>query len=152
MGFLRQEYRSGLPFPPPGDPPAPGVGPVSPASSALAGGVFTTEAPAKPQPGANTFVNSSSMVLASYPAETNGHKLSSLKQELILSQFQRSEVRSSQVSHLGRIRQLLVAAGIPLLMAFLLMEAQIQSLPPRSCSFSSLCSLTPTTSLSQGHL
>ena len=85
MGFPRQEYRSGLPFPPPGDPPDPGVEPVSAASSALAGGFSTTEPPAKPQPGANAFVNSSSLVLASCPAETNDHKLSSLKQELILS-------------------------------------------------------------------
>ena len=31
MGFSRQEYWSGLPFPPPGDPPNPGIEPVSPA-------------------------------------------------------------------------------------------------------------------------
>ena len=30
MGFLRQEYRSGLPFPSPGDIPDPGIEPVSP--------------------------------------------------------------------------------------------------------------------------
>ena len=29
MGFPRQEYWSGLPFPPPGDPPNPGIEPVS---------------------------------------------------------------------------------------------------------------------------
>jgi len=38
--FSRQEYWSGLPFPPPGDLPNPGIKPVSPA---LAGGFFTTE-------------------------------------------------------------------------------------------------------------
>ena len=38
MGFSRQEYWSGLPFPPPGDLPDPGIEPTSPASSALAGG------------------------------------------------------------------------------------------------------------------
>ena len=38
-GFSRQEYLSGLPFPPPGDLPDPGVERVS----ALAGGFFTTE-------------------------------------------------------------------------------------------------------------
>ena len=32
MAFSRQEYWSGLPFLPPGDPPDPGVEPVSPAS------------------------------------------------------------------------------------------------------------------------
>ena len=46
MGFPRQEYWSGLPFPPPGDLPAPGIKPVSPAS---AGRFFTTEPPGKPR-------------------------------------------------------------------------------------------------------
>ena len=40
MGFSRQEYWSGLPFPPLGDLPDLGTEPVSPA---LAGGFFTTE-------------------------------------------------------------------------------------------------------------
>ena len=48
MGFPRQEYWSGLPFPSPGYLPDPGVEPVSPASPALAGGFFTTEPPGKP--------------------------------------------------------------------------------------------------------
>ena len=34
VGFPRQEYWSGLPFPPPGDLPNPGVEPKSPASQA----------------------------------------------------------------------------------------------------------------------
>ena len=37
MGFSRQEYWSGLPFPPPQDLPDPGIEPMSPA---LAGGFF----------------------------------------------------------------------------------------------------------------
>ena len=41
MGFSRQEYWNGLPFPPPGDLPDPGIEPMSPASPALAGGFFT---------------------------------------------------------------------------------------------------------------
>ena len=45
MGFSRQEYRSGLPFPPPGDLPDPRMEP----SSALASGFFTTKPPGKPQ-------------------------------------------------------------------------------------------------------
>ena len=44
MGFFRQEYWSGLPFPPPGNLPDPGIEPVSPA---LAGKFFTTEASGK---------------------------------------------------------------------------------------------------------
>ena len=35
MGFFRQEYWSGLPFPPPGDLPNPGIEPESPVASAL---------------------------------------------------------------------------------------------------------------------
>ena len=34
MGFCRQEYWSGLPCPPPGDLPDPGIEPVSPAAPA----------------------------------------------------------------------------------------------------------------------
>ena len=45
MGFPRQEYWSGLPFPCPRDLPNPGVEPESPA---LTGGFFTAEPP-KPQ-------------------------------------------------------------------------------------------------------
>ena len=45
MGFSRQEYWRGLPFPPPGDLPDTGIKPVSPA---LAGGFFTTEPPERP--------------------------------------------------------------------------------------------------------
>jgi len=44
VGFSRQEYWSGLPFPPPGDLPNPGIEPISPVSPALAGGFFTTSA------------------------------------------------------------------------------------------------------------
>ena len=42
MGFSRQEFWSGLPFPPPGDLPHPGIEPMSLTSSALAGWFFTT--------------------------------------------------------------------------------------------------------------
>ena len=44
MGFSRQEYCSGLPCPPPGDPPYPRIEPASFMSPALAGGFFTTSA------------------------------------------------------------------------------------------------------------
>ena len=46
MGFPKQEYWIGLPFPSPGDPPDPGIEPVS---SALAGELFTTEPSGKLQ-------------------------------------------------------------------------------------------------------
>ena len=45
MGFSRQEYWSGLPFPSPGDLPNPGIEPMSPALQADA---LTSEPPGKP--------------------------------------------------------------------------------------------------------
>ena len=45
MGFSRQEYLSGLPFPSPGDLPNPGVEPGSPSFQADA---LTSEPPGKP--------------------------------------------------------------------------------------------------------
>ena len=42
VGFLRQEYWSGLPLSSPGDLPDPGI---EPESTALAGRFFTTEPP-----------------------------------------------------------------------------------------------------------
>ena len=45
MGFPRQEYWSGLPFPFPGDLPNPGIEPGSPALQADA---LTSEPPGKP--------------------------------------------------------------------------------------------------------
>ena len=43
-GFSRQEYWSGLPCPPPGNLPNPGIEPTSLTSPALAGRFFTTSA------------------------------------------------------------------------------------------------------------
>ena len=42
MGFSRQEYWSGLPIPPPGDLPDPGIEPEYLMPPALAGRFFTT--------------------------------------------------------------------------------------------------------------
>ena len=44
MGVSRQEYWNGLPCPPPGDLPNPGIEPMYPMSLAQAGGFFTTNA------------------------------------------------------------------------------------------------------------
>ena len=44
IGFSRQEYWNGLPCPPPGDLPDPGIKPTSLMSPALAAGFFTTSA------------------------------------------------------------------------------------------------------------
>ena len=48
MGFSRQEYWSGLPFPSPGDLPDLGIEPGSPTLQADA---LTSEPPGKPTPG-----------------------------------------------------------------------------------------------------
>ena len=57
MGFSRQEYWSGLPFPSPGDLPDPGIEPRSPTFQAEA---LTSEPPGKPyiyKPTANIILN-----------------------------------------------------------------------------------------------
>ena len=63
MEFSRQEYWSGLPFPPPEDLPDPGIKPMSLTSPALAGGFFTTVPPGKPHEiwGKATNLNPSSL-------------------------------------------------------------------------------------------
>ena len=48
MGFSRQEYKSGLPFPPPGVLLDPEIKPRSHLSPALAGEFFITMPPGKP--------------------------------------------------------------------------------------------------------
>ena len=48
LGYSRQEYWSGLPFPSPGDLSHLGIKTTSSASPALVGGFFTTEPPGKP--------------------------------------------------------------------------------------------------------
>ena len=48
MEVFRQEYKSGLPFPPPGDLPNPWIEPAAPVSLALVGRFFTTVPSEKP--------------------------------------------------------------------------------------------------------
>ena len=62
MGFFRQEYWSGVPFPPPGDLPDPGIKPESPASPALTGGLFTTEPPYTEPKGVCNYINQMSAI------------------------------------------------------------------------------------------
>ena len=47
MGFPKQEYSSGLPFPSPGNHPDPGIEISSPTHPALADGFFITLPPGK---------------------------------------------------------------------------------------------------------
>ena len=59
VGFPRQEYWSGLPFPSLWDLPNSGMEPVPPV---LAGGFFTTESPGKPLKGSEKWSESHSVV------------------------------------------------------------------------------------------
>ena len=54
MEFSRQEYWSGLPFPPPGDLPDSGT--EFTVAPALASGCFATEALGKPQEEGDTYI------------------------------------------------------------------------------------------------
>ena len=47
LGILQQEYWSGLPCPPPGDLPDPGIEPSSPVSPALQADSLPTEPPGR---------------------------------------------------------------------------------------------------------
>ena len=67
MGFPRQEYWSGLPFPSPGDLPNPGIEPMSPASPELAGEFFTTDPPGEPS---ETATKIQMLPLITYPIHT----------------------------------------------------------------------------------
>ena len=60
MGFSRQEYWSGLPFPPAGDLPNTGIKLVSLMSPAVAGGFFTTSTKKVPYLWVRSWVNSGS--------------------------------------------------------------------------------------------
>ena len=58
MEFSRQEYWSGLPFPPPGDLPNPGIEPGSPALQADA---LPSEPPGKPKEGIKRSLSSTQL-------------------------------------------------------------------------------------------
>ena len=57
MGFSRQEYWSGLPFPTPGDLSDQGIEPMSLVSLALAGRFFTTAPSGEPQVNITSIIN-----------------------------------------------------------------------------------------------
>ena len=63
MGFSRQEYWNGLPFPPPGSFLNPGIEPMSPMSPALAGRFHTTQPPGKLSPRASHKSHLSTLIL-----------------------------------------------------------------------------------------
>ena len=71
--FPSQEYWSGLPFPPSGDLPNPGIKPASPVSPESAGGFFTTNATWEAQPSSEP-----SAILSFWLVESLGSTLMAL--------------------------------------------------------------------------
>ena len=79
MGFSLQENWSGMPFPPSGDLPDPGVKPTSPASHALAGGFFTIEPLGKPSRNHNSI----SLSLGDFPIAQMVKNLPAMQETLV---------------------------------------------------------------------
>ena len=72
MEFPRQEYWSGLPFPPLGDLPNPGINPPSLVSPVLADRFFTTTPPGKPLlPPRIRCITPSKLYILSIPQSSN---------------------------------------------------------------------------------
>ena len=84
MGFSRQEYWSGLPFPSPGDLPNPGIEPTSPALQADA---LTSEPPGKPK---NTGVGSLSLLQRIFLTQESNWSLLHCRQILYQLSYQGS--------------------------------------------------------------
>ena len=76
MGFFRQEYWSGLPCPPPGDLPNPGI---KPGSSAMQVGSLPAEPQGKPK---NTGVGSLSLLQGIFPTQESNQGLLHCRQIL----------------------------------------------------------------------
>ena len=76
MGFPRQEYWSGLPFPFPRDHPDPGIEPASPV---LARRLFTSKPPGKPIYLVNSLQNLTERIIKHFPfftdEETEAHTI-----------------------------------------------------------------------------
>ena len=117
MGFSRQEYWSGLPFPSPGALPNPGIEPASFVSPVLAGRFFTTSAtwveprspalqadslPAEPQgKPKNTGVGSLSLLQRSFPTQELNSGLMHCRQILYHLSYQRSPLSAQPVLNFG---------------------------------------------------
>ena len=90
MGFSRQEYRSGLPFPSPGDPPDPGIELRSPALQADS---LPAEPQGKPK---NTGVGSLSLLQQIFPTQESNWGLLHCRQILYQLSYQGSPERLKQ--------------------------------------------------------
>ena len=115
IGFPREEYWSGLPFPYAGDLPGPGIKPTSPA---LAGRSFPTEPPGKPiskylfkkkktKLEALTILNYHSMIIKSH-VWTDNHKSQNGVFPSIMNSFgvwyMYVKVKVKSLSHVNSLR------------------------------------------------
>jgi len=82
MGFSRQEYWNGLPCPPPGDPPNPGIKPRPPTLQADS---LPTESPGKPK---NTGVGSLFLLQWIFPTQESNWGLLYCRQILYQLSYQ----------------------------------------------------------------
>ena len=92
-GFSNQEYWNGLPCPPPGDLPNPGIKPKSPP---LQAGSLPSEPPGKPKP--TTEVGSLSLLQGTFPTQDSNQDLLHCRQILYQLSYQGSENYRNQIS------------------------------------------------------
>ena len=96
MGFSRQEYWSGLPCPPPGDLPNPGIKPRYPALQETDS--FPSEPPGKPK---NTGVGSLSLLQGIFPTQESNLGLLHCRRILYQLSYQGSPSISCTPKHVG---------------------------------------------------
>ena len=96
-GFSRQEYGSGLSWPPPGDLPNPRIQPRSPT---LQEDSLPYELPGKPK---NTGVGSLSLLQAIFPTQDSNQGLLHCRQILYQLSYHGSPIRESKMQYLGAI-------------------------------------------------
>ena len=85
IGFSRQEYWGGLPCPPPGDLPDPGIKLVSLMSPALAGGSLPLVPPGKPLPTRICLVKAMVFPVVMYGCESWTIKKAEQKEWILLN-------------------------------------------------------------------
>ena len=88
MGFFRQEYWSGLPFPSPGDLPNPGVEPGSPALQADA---LSSQPPGKPKRDLWHNIKHTNIRIIGVPEEEKKKGYEKIFEEIIIENFPNTE-------------------------------------------------------------
>ena len=111
MGFSRQEYWSGLPFPSPGDLPNPGIEPGSPA---LHTDALPSEALGKPDSRLGSFKNLRPLSVANVPDFLLGKKRKNKqKKTSVLGEGRGREEADTYQSHEAQLVFFSLRAGLP---------------------------------------